>query len=147
MSYISSKLLLLFAISVVQGFLFVPQIRYRNICTLLKATQSGGGVDEEDSWLDEIQWRIQRSRLSYYNSKQVLRRKRLFLPYTEACKWVQAMGQWSTKEEWRNWVASGEKRNPYIPNRPDVCYADEWKGWSHFLLGVEEVKKDHHDET
>ena len=38
--------------------------------------------------------------------------------------------------DWREWISSGEKRNPYIPSSPDVVYADTgWSGWENFLNG------------
>ena len=33
-------------------------------------------------------------------------------------------------------IADGEKRNPYIPTKPNVVYADQgWAGWDDFLNG------------
>ena len=35
----------------------------------------------------------------------------------------------------RDWIDMGEKRNSYIPARPDEYYENlgQWKSWDHFL--------------
>jgi hypothetical protein len=70
---------------------------------------------------------------------------------------VQAFNRWHSEKEWwvssvqenwfesspidltlswrvnsrRNWIAEGEKRNSYVPSRPDEYYADtgDWVSW------------------
>lgn len=68
--------------------------------------------------------------------RRIKRRKPRFLAYDDAAKWVQKMAQWDTADEWRGWIESGEKRNPYIPNNPVKYYGDKWRGWEHFLNGT-----------
>lgn len=71
--------------------------------------------------------------------RRIKRRKPRYLAYDDAAKWVQRMGQWDTAEEWQGWIESGEKRNPYIPNKPVEYYGDKWRGWDHFLNGIEDA--------
>jgi hypothetical protein len=47
----------------------------------------------------------------------------------------------------RNWIALGEKRNSYIPSRPDEYYGrlGQWISWDHFLgkdTGEQEEKEE-----
>lgn len=91
--------------------------------------------EEENLEWNDLEWRVQRSRLTHYNTLKILRRKPRYLSYDEASKWVQKMGQWTTESDWQAWLASGEKRNPYLPNDPKKYYGDEWQGWAHFLTG------------
>jgi len=45
----------------------------------------------------------------------------------------------NTEAEWRDWIESGEKRNPYVPSQPDEVYSKEgWAGWANFLNGCVE---------
>ena len=47
--------------------------------------------------------------------------------------WARAQWQ-STEEEWKEWIANGEKKNAYVPrSEPDVVYEDDWTGWDDFL--------------
>lgn len=57
--------------------------------------------------------------IDFSNDLSISRR---FLPFEDCVKWVQAMGLWDSKKEWEEWIAMGEKRNPYIPTRPDEYY-------------------------
>eukprot|EP00966_Prymnesium_polylepis_P284563 6574437-Prymnesium_polylepis.1 len=89
--------------------------------------------DGDISGSDEI--RLARARLQSEWSASVLRRKPRFLPFTGARQWARAMPL-DTEEDWMEWLADGEKRNPYIPSRPDKVYADAgWAGWEDFLNG------------
>eukprot|EP00980_Cylindrotheca_fusiformis_P019019 scaffold6388_cov62-Cylindrotheca_fusiformis.AAC.1 len=75
-------------------------------------------------------------RLEEQNKQRFLKAKPRFLPYEDATKWVQAWGQrWKTKQDWQDWIMMGEKRNSYIPSRPEEYYrrTGEWISWDHFL--------------
>lgn len=88
---------------------------------------------------------LYRAELQEQYRQSILKRKPRFLPYKECAKWVQAMNLWDTQEEWDQWIANGEKRNPYIPSRPDEYYGKfgKWRGWHFFLHG----KMDNIDES
>lgn len=72
--------------------------------------EDAGGVLVED-----LLWRVERLRLEEQNTKRFLKAGPRFLPYDECRKWVQAWNRWDCEDDWRNWIAMGEKRNPYIP--------------------------------
>ncbi|CAL1162222.1 unnamed protein product [Cladocopium goreaui] len=100
----------------------------------LDAARAGG--KQELVFLDEKDYiRLFRSELEEHAKRALFRRKKRFLPFDDSVKWVRAMGLWDSKKEWEEWIAMGEKRNPYIPTRPDEYYGKlgQWKGWSHFL--------------
>ncbi|CAE7040393.1 KIN4A [Symbiodinium sp. CCMP2592] len=87
-------------------------------------------------FLDEEDYvRLFRTELQEQERRAILRRKRCFLPFDDCVKWVRAMGLWDNQEEWEEWIQMGEKRNPYIPSRPDQYYGElgQWKGWAYFL--------------
>ena len=79
-------------------------------------------------------WRLDRARLTQQWSKSVLSRPRRFLPFIQARQWARAMHM-EDETDWRDWIADGEKRNPYVPSNPDVVYDSEWAGWHDFLNG------------
>jgi len=89
----------------------------------------------DDEILGEINWRVAKLRLEEANTRRFLKAKPRYLPYDECRKWVQAWGRWNSDEEWREWIDMGEKRNSYIPNRPDEYYGElgVWISWDHFL--------------
>jgi hypothetical protein len=92
--------------------------------------------DSGDVPLDDLTWRVEKLRLEEANIKRFLKSGPRFLPYDECRKWVQAWGsRWSTEQEWKSWIATGEKRNPYIPSRPNEYYGKigKWVSWEHFL--------------
>jgi hypothetical protein len=72
--------------------------------------EDAGGVVVED-----LLWRVERLRLEEQNTKRFLKAGPRFLPYDECRKWVQAWNRWDCEEDWKSWIAMGEKRNPYIP--------------------------------
>ena len=93
-------------------------------------------LGDEGVVIEDLNWRVEKLRLEEQNTRRFLKAKPRFLPYEDCRQWVQAWGQrWETKEDWRNWIAMGEKRNSYIPSKPDDYYTSlgEWKGWAHFL--------------
>lgn len=87
--------------------------------------------------LEDLDWRVEKLRLEEQNTQRFLKAGPRFLPYDECRKWVQAFGRrWTTQQEWENWISLGEKRNAYIPSRPEEYYTStrEWISWEHFLL-------------
>ena len=98
---------------------------------------------EELAVLNDLDWRVEKLRLEEANTRRFLKAGPRFLPYEECRKWVSAWNRWESEEDWGNWINEGEKRNSYIPARPDEYYGNrgEWKGWDHFL-GVENKKDD-----
>ena len=95
------------------------------------------------SVIPDLSWRVAKLRLEEANTRRFLKSKPRFLPYEECRKWVQAWNRWDSEEDWRKWIDEGEKRNSYIPARPDEYYSriGKWKGWNHFL-GKEGVDND-----
>lgn len=93
------------------------------------------GDDEVDSVLEDLNWRVVKLKLEEENTKRFLKSKPRYLPYSECRKWVSAWSRWSSEDEWRDWIDMGEKRNSYIPARPDEYYGElgQWKSWDHFL--------------
>lgn len=87
----------------------------------------GGGGGELDMW------RIERARLQESYRRELLRRPRRYLPFVEARKWARAM--WFTEaDDWLGMLERGEKRNPYLPRRPDLYYVGKgWVSWDDFL--------------
>lgn len=86
--------------------------------------------------LEDLAWRVQRLRLEEAHVQQFLKSGPKFLPYQQCRLWVQAWGnRWTTKEEWNQWIDLGEKRNSYIPARPEEYYTKlgQWISWDHFL--------------
>ena len=91
---------------------------------------------------DDDSWRIERARLSEQWSKSIRNRPRRFLPFPAARQWARAMFM-TDEADWREWIESGEKRNPYVPSYPDEVYADKgWAGWDDFLNGPIETLSD-----
>mmetsp|Transcript_69702 Transcript_69702/g.194865 ORF Transcript_69702/g.194865 Transcript_69702/m.194865 type:complete len:204 (+) Transcript_69702:60-671(+) len=90
------------------------------------------------------EWRLERARLEERYQDSFRRRKRVFLPYVDACLWARRMN-FGSKEEWEQWIDWGEKRTPYIPSNPEKYYTSvgTWRGWDHFLG----ANKQDHDES
>ncbi len=103
---------------------------------------------DEPASLSDLSWRVEKLRLEEANTRRFLKSGPRFLPYEDCRQWVIAWNRWETEEEWKNWIDEGEKRNSYIPARPDEYYTKigKWKGWDHFL-GVEydDVEKNNDD--
>lgn len=81
--------------------------------------------------IEDLNWRVDKLRLEEENKKRFLKAKPRFLPYDECRKWVQAFSRWNSKEDWLDWIRMGEKRNSYIPSRPDRYYGErgDWISW------------------
>jgi hypothetical protein len=88
-------------------------------------------MGSQNSELD--MWIIERARLQENYRRELLRRPRRYLPFVEARKWARAM--WFTsREDWLGMINRGEKRNPYLPRRPDEYYREKgWVSWDDFL--------------
>lgn len=97
----------------------------------------GGDADLEapSEAVDHLSWKLAKIRLEQENTKRFLKAGPRFLPYEECRNWVTAWNRWETEEDWKTWIREGEKRNAYIPARPDEYYGrlGKWKGWAHFL--------------
>jgi len=93
------------------------------------------GQQEDLVSLSDLNWRVEKMRLEEANTRRFLKSGPRFLPYEECRKWVKAWNRWDTEEEWKSWIDEGEKRNSYIPARPDEYYGrlGKWQGWQHFL--------------
>ena len=51
--------------------------------------------------IEDLNWRVEKLRLEEANKRRFLKAKPVFLPYEDACKWVQAWGQrWMSSEDW-----------------------------------------------
>jgi len=82
----------------------------------------GEDLDTGAVLIEELSWRVEKLRLEEQNTQRFLKARPRFLPYEECRKWVQALGRWKTEEDWRQWIGMGEKRNAYIPSKPDDYY-------------------------
>jgi len=92
--------------------------------------------EEEEAILrPDLAWRLEKVRLEERNKQRFLKAGPRHLRYEEARKWVIAFNRWDSEQEWNDWIAMGEKRNAYIPNRPDEYYQKQgkWISWDHFL--------------
>eukprot|EP00535_Pseudo-nitzschia_heimii_P011496 CAMPEP_0197193398 /NCGR_PEP_ID=MMETSP1423-20130617/27091_1 /TAXON_ID=476441 /ORGANISM="Pseudo-nitzschia heimii, Strain UNC1101" /LENGTH=189 /DNA_ID=CAMNT_0042646583 /DNA_START=142 /DNA_END=708 /DNA_ORIENTATION=+ len=82
--------------------------------------------------IEDLSWRVEKLRLEEANKRRFLKAGPRFLPYGECKKWVQAWGErWTSAQEWNEWIAAGEKRNSYIPSRPEEYYTrtGHWISW------------------
>lgn len=77
----------------------------------------GDELDTSGVILEDLSWRVEKLRLEEQNTRRFLKSKPRFLPYDECRRWVQAWSRWSSAKDWEDWIAMGEKRNPYIPVR------------------------------
>ena len=96
-----------------------------------------GGEEEAatTSFSDDPEyWRVERALLEHQSTQAILNRKRLFLPYVDACLWVRTFG-FSSKEDWEEWLEMGGKPGPYYTRDPEAYYTQKgsWRGWDHFL--------------
>ena len=59
--------------------------------------------------IEELNWRVAKLRLEEANTRRFLKARPIFLPYQDACDWVQAWGRrWTTAEDWyvMRWISS-----------------------------------------
>eukprot|EP00521_Asterionellopsis_glacialis_P012874 CAMPEP_0195308734 /NCGR_PEP_ID=MMETSP0707-20130614/38380_1 /TAXON_ID=33640 /ORGANISM="Asterionellopsis glacialis, Strain CCMP134" /LENGTH=174 /DNA_ID=CAMNT_0040373017 /DNA_START=309 /DNA_END=833 /DNA_ORIENTATION=+ len=125
------------------GRLGVPPDLFFSSSQLRMAEDDSEGSDTESQEfgdgdfevLNDLSWRVEKLRLEEQNTKRFLKAPARYLPYDECRKWVIALNRWDTEEEWRDWIEMGEKRNAYIPARPDEYYERQgkWISWNHFL--------------
>lgn len=101
-----------------------------------------GDLDAPSEAIDDLSWRVAKLRLEEENTRRFLKAGPRFLPYDECRNWVMAWNRWDTEEDWKEWIREGEKRNAYIPARPDEYYGKlgHWISWDHFL-GKEKVNE------
>lgn len=73
----------------------------------------------------------------------VKKRKPRFYTYNLCKKTVQSENMWKTKQEWKDWISQGEKRNRWIPSDPEAVYRElgTWISWNDFL-GVDPENED-----
>ena len=83
----------------------------------------GEDLDTGGVIMEDLSWRVERMRLEEQNTNRFLKSRPIFLPYDECRRWVQAFGRWDTEEDWKQWISMGEKRNSYIPSKPDEYYS------------------------
>ncbi len=107
------------------------ELEVENIYSELEIDQN----DDLPSPIEDLSWRVEKLRLEEANTRRFLKAGPRFLPYEECRKWVQAWDRWDCEDDWVRWIDEGEKRNSYIPARPDEYYGKlgKWKGWDHFL--------------
>jgi exonuclease I len=93
--------------------------------------------ESQHTTLPELSWRITKVRLEEANTRRILRRKPLKLPYAQSSKWIQFNYAPQTKEEFEQLVMDGTLKNVYISKRPEEYYSErgEWISWDHYLLG------------
>jgi hypothetical protein len=86
---------------------------------------------------DELAWRAAKIRLEDAHTQSFLKRKPVKLRYRDARRWVQANLGAETKDEFKDMVANGNLRTPYIPKNPSTYYREtgDWISWDHFLKG------------
>lgn len=77
--------------------------------------------DRDDDWGTQQEKAYGNRSLSWTN------RYRKLLPYEYARNLVMSLGLRS-REEWEEQI-----KGPYVPNRPDEMYADDWVSWDEFL--------------
>lgn len=134
-------LLLLLGCTKVQGFGMTRPCRSLISCRSTERAeeefeQELGEIVGEDAGgvlVEDLHWRVERLRLEEQNTKRFLKAGPRFLPYDECRKWVQAWNRWDCEEDWRNWIAMGEKRNPYIP----VSFLERWTMISYCLITID----------
>ena len=104
-------------------------------------------TNEYPSDIPDLSWRVEKLRLEEANTRRFLKAGPRFLPYEECRKWVQAWNRWDSEEEWVRWIDEGEKRNSYIPARPEEYYGKlgKWQGWDHFLGKSNDANEDSKD--
>ena len=89
---------------------------------------------DDDPYKDPGAWRIAKQRLETKWTADIMKRNPRWLSFKHARQWSRAMW-FTTEEDWMDWISAGEKRNPYIPSRPDEAYRDQWISWTDFLNG------------
>lgn len=101
------------------------------------SSDKGSSTDNNNNKDDDLSWRITKLRLEEANTRQILSRKPLKLPYAQSQKWIQLNFGPKTQEEFEQLVMDGDIKNVYISKRPEEYYGarGEWISWDHYLLG------------
>lgn len=106
----------------------------------------GDTAKPQELWSENMDWREVKRQLQEAQLRRFLKSKSFprKLPYSECRKWVIACNRWESEQEWKDWIELGEKKNAYIPTRPDEYYGrlGQWKGWDHFLGHVEDTEEE-----
>eukprot|EP00586_Coscinodiscus_wailesii_P016663 CAMPEP_0172502452 /NCGR_PEP_ID=MMETSP1066-20121228/160161_1 /TAXON_ID=671091 /ORGANISM="Coscinodiscus wailesii, Strain CCMP2513" /LENGTH=257 /DNA_ID=CAMNT_0013277711 /DNA_START=21 /DNA_END=794 /DNA_ORIENTATION=+ len=95
------------------------------------SSSSSNSNDDED---DDDATSRQQQPSSYGNrSLAWTERYRRTIPYEKARIKAMSLGLRS-KADWDDYLADGKKiHGPYLPNRPDEMYPDDWISWEEFL--------------
>lgn len=117
------------------GLLVGKTNRSSMICRKMVDADGQQQGDKENRPMNDLDWRVAKLKLEEANTRRFLKAKPRYLPYVECRKWVKAFGRWKSEDEWKEWINEGEKRNSYIPARPDEYYGSmgKWINWDHFL--------------
>jgi hypothetical protein len=128
---------------VAQGFELARMMGYRQSVLALVPNDDysfaneefGEGAGDGGEVIPDLEWRLVKAKLEEAHKRSFLKSKPRYLPYEECRKWVVAWDRWSCEAEWKEWIDMGEKRNSYIPARPDEYYGatGQWISWDHFL--------------
>eukprot|EP00241_Pyramimonas_parkeae_P010860 CAMPEP_0114229642 /NCGR_PEP_ID=MMETSP0058-20121206/3026_1 /TAXON_ID=36894 /ORGANISM="Pyramimonas parkeae, CCMP726" /LENGTH=231 /DNA_ID=CAMNT_0001340751 /DNA_START=100 /DNA_END=795 /DNA_ORIENTATION=- len=108
--------------------------------TLSKSTADDGGDGFSETPRD---WRaVQLNMIGEEQAKrkELLTRKRRFLPFEDVREWARALS-FKSESDWDEMVSDGRK-NSYIPSDPPSVYADEWVSWDDFLGVVDMLEFD-----
>ena len=72
-----------------------------------------GSSKDNNNKDDDLSWRITKLRLEEANTRQILSRKPLKLPYAQSQKWIQLNFGPKTQEEFEQLVMDGDIKNVY----------------------------------
>ena len=119
------------------GGCFVTRIGYSKNDQDSNNSNNNNNNDNDAIMLDELSWRAAKIRLEDAHTQGFLKRKPVKLRYRDARRWVQANLGAETKDEFKDMVANGNLRTPYIPKNPSTYYREtgDWISWDHFLTG------------
>jgi hypothetical protein len=120
-------------VSIVNGFHSPAYAIIRDRSSALSSTS-----DEGDDCDDQGQQAYGNRSLSWTNKYRKL------LPYTYARVNAMQLGL-ESKEDWDEYLVDGKfYHGPYLPNRPDETYADDWVSWEEFLGTMREYEDTKH---
>ena len=92
-------------------------------------------VTWENDAMESLQIQIERLRLEEQNTRRFLKAKPAKLSYEQCKKWAQHQNMFDTKEEWFEYINTGENLCSYVPSDPETYYKDKgtWISWNDFL--------------
>jgi hypothetical protein len=133
------SLLAFLALLLLPSDAFVSNFPSRCSSTGIFYSKSDSNSDDA-TMLDELSWRAAKIRLEDAHTQSFLKRKPVKMRYRDARRWVQANLGATTKDEFKDMVANGNLRTPYIPKNPSVYYKQtgDWISWDDFLTGTED---------